>query len=59
MKRLYLAIIILSLLCCGSCAQQNERIEPVKTETKEFNLNTAMELIALKEKVFADITKKG
>lgn len=58
MKKICLAMVILGLLFCCSCVQQNERIEPVETETKEFDLNTATELIAAKEKVFADITKK-
>ena len=58
MKRLYLTIIVLSLTFCCSCVQQGKEIEPIKTETKEFDLNTATQLIAQKDKVFADITKK-
>lgn len=62
MKRaIGLTIMLLSLLFCCSCVAQNvggKKVEPVRTETKEFDLKTAMELIAQKDKVFADITKK-
>jgi hypothetical protein len=42
----------------GSCENTSHELKPIKTETTDFNINTATQMIKTGEKIFADISIK-
>lgn len=50
-------IICITLVLC-SCVNTGKKIEPLRTETMDFDINTAAQMVGKGEKIIADISKK-
>ena len=59
MKKILLIISILcfTLMLC-SCTNRGKQIEPLRTETADFDINTATQMVQKGEKIIADISTK-
>ncbi|SHO54085.1 hypothetical protein [Anaerocolumna xylanovorans] len=59
MRRSFLvfAIICFTLMLC-SCVNTGKKVEPLRTETVDFDINTAAQMVEKGEKIIADISLK-
>lgn len=55
MRRLYLFSLIMVILLLSAC-QSSEQIKPIKEETIDFDINTAIEMVEKKEKMIIDLS---
>lgn len=53
MRRFYLFSFILVILFLSAC-QSSEQLKPIKEETIDFDINTAIEMVEKKEKMIID-----
>lgn len=54
MKKSYLFLLILVVLFLSAC-QSSEQLKPIKEETIDFDINTAIEMVEKKEKMIIDL----
>lgn len=54
MRRLCLVLLIMVILLLSAC-QSSEQLEPIKEETIDFDINTAIEMVEKKEKMIIDL----
>lgn len=54
MKKFYLLIFIMVILFLSAC-QSLEQLKPIKEETIDFDINTAIEMVEKKEKMIIDL----
>lgn len=57
MRRFYLLLLITVTLFLSSC-QSSEQLKPIKEETIDFNINTAIEMVEKKEKMIIDLAMR-
>ncbi|RKP53123.1 hypothetical protein D7Z26_15450 [Cohnella endophytica] len=54
MRRFYLVLLIMVILFLSAC-QSSEKLKPIKEETIDFDINTAIEMVEKKEKMIIDL----
>lgn len=54
MRRIYSFVLIMIILFLPAC-QSSEQLKPIKEETMDFDINTAMEMVEKKEKMIIDV----
>ncbi|RAR44267.1 hypothetical protein [Paenibacillus sp. MDMC362] len=54
MKKIHLFSLILVILLLSAC-QSSEQLKPIKEETIDFDINTAIEMVEKKEKMIIDL----
>lgn len=54
MRRFHLLLLIIVILFLSAC-QSSKQLKPIKEETMDFDLNTAMEMVEKKEKMIIDV----
>ncbi|MGG3280083.1 hypothetical protein [Paenibacillus solani] len=54
MRRFHLLLLIFVILILSAC-QSSKQLKPIKEETMDFDLNTAMEMVEKKEKMIIDV----
>lgn len=54
MKKSYLFLLIIVFLFLSAC-QSSEQLKPIKEETIDFDINTAIEMVEKKEKMIIDL----
>lgn len=54
MKKSYLFLLIIVILFLSAC-QSSEQLKPIKEETIDFDINTAIEMVEKKEKMIIDL----
>ncbi|WP_098743563.1 hypothetical protein [Paenibacillus sp. EZ-K15] len=54
MRRSYLFLLIMVIFLLSAC-QSSEQLKPIKEETIDFDLNTAIEMVEKKEKMIIDL----
>ncbi|KOR90300.1 hypothetical protein [Paenibacillus solani] len=54
MRRSHLVLLIIFILFLSAC-QSSKQLKPIKEETMDFDLNTAMEMVEKKEKMIIDL----
>ncbi|GMK40417.1 hypothetical protein PCCS19_34730 [Paenibacillus sp. CCS19] len=57
MRKLYLLITVMVVVLLSAC-QSSEQIKPIKEETTDFDMNTAIEMIEKKEKMIIDAASR-
>lgn len=57
MRKLYLLLTIVVVVLLSAC-QSSEQIKPIKEETIDFDMNTAIEMIEKKEKMIIDASSR-
>jgi hypothetical protein len=54
MRRFYFVLLIIVILFLSAC-QSSEQLKPIKEETINFDINTAIEMVEKKEKMIIDL----
>ncbi|WP_136605573.1 hypothetical protein [Paenibacillus dokdonensis] len=54
MRRFYSFVLIMIILFLSAC-QSSEQLKPIKEETIDFDINTAIEMVEKKEKMIIDL----